>query len=144
MITSIGQIKRYRMTTDKVLLEQMCAIAYKGITGECWHKQSNGCVKIWGRDGRHDFNVRMDKCPKCGAAFQEGNRMRNPRLLNSLDAWRPLWEAMTREQKLAHNDQLRFVQALNEYYSWQATPLHHLEAVLRMLNEWKPEWEGHE
>ena len=114
------------MTTDKVLLEQMCAIAYEGITGKCWHMDKKG----------HRFAA--FHCGKCNTDNTEAD---NPDLLNSLDAWhKHIFSVMSIKQKNNHDWELTKMKKWQ--WSWETPPLHHLEACLKMLGKWKPEWEG--
>ena len=116
----------WRVTTDKVLLEQMCAIV-------AFHFKLLGC------------NGKCDRLHLC--------QRRCMKLLNSRDAWAPLWEAMTDEQWevfLEHlcntsGTTLESVDdgtiSLEEFARMilLAPKPAILEACLRMLGKWTPE-----
>jgi hypothetical protein len=109
-------------------IERACEVVYEEITGECWHKNKKG----------HRFAA--FHCGKCKTDYTEAD---NPKLATSLDAWRPIWEAM--DYKLLHpyfnylleisiaDMHKRGIPVPAQHYLFFATPLHHLEAALRML-----------
>ena len=102
------------MTTDKELLDKMCATV-------AFHFDLLGC------NGKCN---RIHLCQK-----------RCTKLINSLDAWREIWDCMSDEQLREHTHLLwDLIDDL--YLVLRATPLHHLEAALRMLREWTKEMEG--
>jgi hypothetical protein len=107
-----------------------CQLVYEKLTGKCWH------------DDIHTVDDdRIALCGKCGEqVVSEFNEHANPPLLTSLDAWRPLWEGLSTEQKDTIDDILG--KNMDYYYSWEAQPHHHLEAALRTLDEECPECHG--
>lgn len=104
------------------MIEQAMEKVYEAITGKC----------------AHDFKgIFQTVCKKCGKPRMSKHDIFTPDLATSLDAWRPIWEAMTDEQKTKNSGYLiKMKYDGDDYiYDWELTPLHHLEAALRMLGE---------
>ncbi len=114
--------------------ERASELVYEALTGECWHDAVKWNSQCW-------------KCSKCKDIFRLSKP--NPKLLTSLDAWRPLWERMD-ERGLLHVQELMEIVdptvRINKhgmyelitgelYLLMQAQPIHHLEAALRALED---------
>lgn len=119
-------------------------LVFEALTGECWHDRGDGkwtgldtdmlCAKCLNR-----FYVWEGKNP---ATLVRTNT--NPDLLESLDAWIPLWERMSDYQIDRMHDMLTSIVCGNAFlaYSWLAKPHHHVEAALRTLEVECPECRG--
>jgi Zn finger protein HypA/HybF involved in hydrogenase expression len=109
-------------------IDRACEIVYERITGKCWHG-----VPILD-DERAPTKA---QCPKCEDSMSYAVKdLNNPPLSFSLDAWRPIWEAMTEDQRWKHIQSLDVVVGKwTRAHGFMYAPLHHLEAALRMLGE---------
>jgi hypothetical protein len=116
------------MTKDQI--ERASELVYEAITGKCWHEFGPDESQGWPNKG--DWEHTCKKCnAKIGSSYPSARW--NPPLATSLDAWAEhIWPVMTEYQDR------EWWQYLDEVVSsdipiWKATPLHHLEAALRML-----------
>lgn len=104
------------------MIEQAMEKVYEAITGKCWHKQDR------------DNILRCHKCGMCPVPY--GLSYRNPDLATSLDAWREhIWPVMNINMKMDYYILFKDVGHRERIFLWELTPMHHLEAALRMLGE---------
>jgi len=101
-------------------IEKACATVFEKVTGKCWHTLVKWNSQCW-------------KCLECDKYVRMRNV--NPKLVTSLDAWREIWDAMTDEQKYLNAHCIANTATRETLWAWELTPLHHLEAALRMLGE---------
>ena len=135
--------------------DEMCREVYEAITGKCWHGRKS--VKRFGRN----FTI----CPRCkhlirslsetgsmsgpwydavmvakvhnylSSEWKVIDRLPNPDLAKSLDAWAEhIWPVMSDEQK-AKRDNILMEMYADDKIEWitEATPMHHLEAAYAMI-----------
>ena len=108
---------------DKLELAQR--IVYEALTGKCWHTPKH---KVYD-NGTEDAMVTI-KCDKCDMELSFVTS--NPDLVNSLDAWRPLWEGMDAIQRANHSIRLAKLET-GSLYMWDFKAIHHLEVALRSI-----------
>ena len=132
--------------------ERACELVYEALTGECWHKYN----RSW--DGDQWFISPNELCSKCGTRYYVwkgknptvlDRRNHNPDLVNSLDAWRLLWERMEYRNyieklmdilggEFIYHDtsfaRYNVVLVWSQFFALAtAQPIHHLEAALRAI-----------
>jgi hypothetical protein len=103
-------------------IERACEKVYEAITGKCAHLNHSII---------HGRSIFCKPCDK----FVDNVYL--PPLFDSIDAWmKYIFPCMNNQQKNAHRHCLHSVMR-NKHGVWEylATPLHHLEAALRMLGE---------
>ncbi len=125
--------------------ESACEMVYEALTGKCWHVPEFHIIE----DGMKPTTY---TCNRCGVnCYDDCLPCHNPDLLDSLDAWVPLWERMP--------DKDAYVKCLIDVlgnFHWEPEdykPLHvgrlllevkahhHVETCLRTLEEDCPECE---
>jgi hypothetical protein len=124
------------MKANKKDIERACQMVYEHFTGvhECIYEYRGmrGAFSQW-------------ECVACGnktsASHNLAEKPFNPPLATPLDAWAEhIWPVMGVFPARSYNRHLEDITGEEEIFSWEARPLHHLEAALKAANlydEWK-------
>lgn len=131
----------------KELNERACELVFEALTGECWHRWEENksdatfvCGKCEG--WFNNYTSRSKGVPNVQIYEGKNGWPTNPDLLDSLDAWVPLWEMMGEDNKYEYSGVLAVIQGETKLFSWEAKPHHHLEAALRTLKVECPDCGG--